>query len=265
MSHFFVISIIPKRELNNAESHIEDMMEQYSESLEVPEYDQDCNCGKYTARRKAREEAENQHGRTWNELRKDFDTSWKETHTDEKFDKMTDKQKSNLWDARDVAWKMVYQKLDDLETKLNKTVFEPVAKPDKDCESCKGTGTYKTTYNPKSQWDWYRIGGRWDGTIQCREDELNTDGFNFDDKHEEIKNNVLSTHKLAENEVIPFAIMTPDGEWHQKGKMGWFGCSTDEMTEEEWKKESIKIYKEYSAKLKGDITQYVGIGLDCHI
>ncbi|NCQ50294.1 hypothetical protein GW796_00025 [archaeon] len=26
-----------------------------------------------------------------------------------------------------------------------------------------------------------------------------------------------------------------DGQWYQKGEMGWWGCSTDEMTQDEWK------------------------------
>ena len=78
------------------------------------------------------------------------------------------------------------------------------------------------------------------------------------ERHEEIQNNILSTRLLAENEVIPYAILTPDGDWHQKGKMGWFGCSSDEMSEEEWKKEALKIYRQHEGK-------YVGIGLDCHI
>lgn len=36
---------------------------------------------------------------------------------------------------------------------------------DKECESCKGTGVYKTTYNPDSRWDWYSVGGRWSGAL----------------------------------------------------------------------------------------------------
>ncbi|MGH2612520.1 MAG: hypothetical protein ACRDFB_05665, partial [Rhabdochlamydiaceae bacterium] len=32
---------------------------------------------------------------------------------------------------------------------------------------CGGTGYYKSTYNPKSKWDCYTIGGRWRGSITC--------------------------------------------------------------------------------------------------
>jgi hypothetical protein len=31
---------------------------------------------------------------------------------------------------------------------------------DPKCGECKGTGIYKSTYNPNSKWDWYSIGGR---------------------------------------------------------------------------------------------------------
>lgn len=33
---------------------------------------------------------------------------------------------------------------------------------------------------------------------------------------------------------IPFALVTPDGEWHAQGRMGWFGCSSDELSDDDW-------------------------------
>jgi hypothetical protein len=45
----------------------------------------------------------------------------------------------------------------------------------------------------------------------------------------------------AANQVcVPFALVK-DGEWQQKGEMGWFGCSTDEMTQAEWNKKVTEI------------------------
>ncbi len=37
--------------------------------------------------------------------------------------------------------------------------------PASDCEDCEGSGTRVTTYNPASKWDWYVIGGRWEGEL----------------------------------------------------------------------------------------------------
>jgi len=27
---------------------------------------------------------------------------------------------------------------------------------------------------------------------------------------------------------MPFAVVTPDGQWHEKGRMGWFGLVANE-------------------------------------
>ena len=37
--------------------------------------------------------------------------------------------------------------------------------PASDCEDCEGSGTRVTTYNPASKWDWYQVGGRWEGEL----------------------------------------------------------------------------------------------------
>ena len=37
--------------------------------------------------------------------------------------------------------------------------------PTPDCEDCNGSGTKVTTYNPASKWDWYQVGGRWEGKL----------------------------------------------------------------------------------------------------
>ena len=38
---------------------------------------------------------------------------------------------------------------------------EPLAS----CDECEGLGTVLSTYNPASKWDWYEIGGRWEGEL----------------------------------------------------------------------------------------------------
>ena len=34
---------------------------------------------------------------------------------------------------------------------------------------------------------------------------------------------------------------TPDGIWHQQGRMGWFGMSEDEVSDSDWEQE-VKSY-----------------------
>jgi hypothetical protein len=69
-----------------------------------------------------------------------------------------------------------------------------------------------TNYNPDAKWDWYVVGGRWDGWINDRE----TSGEQVDD-------NIATTEEAIERGKIPHAIITPDGEWNENGQMGWWG------------------------------------------
>jgi hypothetical protein len=46
-------------------------------------------------------------------------------------------------------------------------------------------------------------------------------------------------------EKTSYALVTPDGEWHQRGKMGWWGMSSDEMTKDEWKEYYTAQIKKY--------------------
>ena len=127
----------------------------------------------------------------------------------------------------------------------------------KDCENCNGTGEYETTYNPKSKWDWYRVGGRWDGVVQSKERESKDGGFNFGDEHKQLKYNFATVQEVFDNEVSFFAVVTPDGEWHEEGKMGWFAIVTDEKDCDLWEKQKIDILTKYQ--------DHHCVGLDCHI
>lgn len=54
-----------------------------------------------------------------------------------------------------------------------------------------------------------------------------------------------------------FAVVTPDGEWHQRGEMGWFGSVRDEKHESEWKQawhSLLTTHKDMEATI-----------VDCHI
>jgi len=115
-------------------------------------------------------------------------------------------------------------------------------------------GLYRiSTYNPKSKWDWWRIGGRWNGEIKGAY-RGSKDGFNFDDEFETLEENICPISELPENLEI-FAIVTPDGFWHEKGHMGWFGCTSN--INKDWKKIVKDLLKKYS--------NYIAIGCDLHI
>jgi hypothetical protein len=69
-----------------------------------------------------------------------------------------------------------------------------------------------STNNPNGKWDWYCIGGRWDGWFCGRSD---SGGL--------IENNLAPIQELVNRNLVPHAIITPEGQWHERGKMGWFG------------------------------------------
>ncbi len=56
-----------------------------------------------------------------------------------------------------------------------------------------------STFNPNAKWDWYAIGGRWDGHLP---------------------GNVLSAAALLKRpdlkSLLPAALVTSDGSWHQR-------------------------------------------------
>lgn len=115
-----------------------------------------------------------------------------------------------------------------------------------------------STYNPNSKWDWYSIGGRWDGRIQGHPAESMDGGFNFGENHHRLEHNIAKLSDIInDDERRPFAFVTPVGNWVERGTMGWWGIVTDEAQPEDWEKQVKAITDAYGhCKV---------VGLDCHI
>jgi len=144
---------------------------------------------------------------------------------------------------------------------------------------------YMSTYNPKSKWDWYVVGGRWNSYISGNEEEMldqaatnakealmkaqgkseseiywdkyvyvKNPAFDLAKSFDKYANNSNYVHSLPEY-IKPYGIITPDGEWHSKGRMGWFGMSSNE--DEEWGKKMLDLFSQYS--------NHVVVGVDLHI
>lgn len=110
----------------------------------------------------------------------------------------------------------------------------------KTCKECKGTNVRVYSYNPDAKWDWWEIGGRWDGLL---------------------RHNAMNAAKLVASkkfdELVPFAVLTPDGEWHEQGRMGWFGHAQNEKESAAWKKEVTEVLKHHADS--------VAVACDLHI
>lgn len=235
MSHFTVGIIVPQS-VEDVEAEIDRLLAPYSEHLEVPAYDAKCYCVGRIANSYGEDEAIRQHG-TWADKREAF---------------RAELQRRNLnWDSEgtDALWEEFTK---DFKHQYRKTMFETARthplyqKPNPKCSKCHGTGFYKTTYNPDSKWDWYRIGGRWDGDL-IESPRRSDNGFNWDTDHQQLQNNSVPLEELLQRETLFtfFALVTPDGQWHEKGRMGWFAMVSDEMPEEGWETVSLNLYKKY--------------------
>lgn len=62
------------------------------------------------------------------------------------------------------------------------------------------------------------------------------------------------------SEFSTYAVITPDGKWHSKGEMGWFGCSSE--TGDEAKLWSKSYYDSFIKNANPDHTLTI---VDCHI
>jgi hypothetical protein len=57
---------------------------------------------------------------------------------------------------------------------------------------------------------------------------------------------------------IPYALVTPDGEWHGQGKMGWWGTSEDDESDQAWYERVLELVRENAGGR-------VAIAVDCHV
>ncbi len=124
-------------------------------------------------------------------------------------------------------------------------------------------------YNPDSKWDWWCQGGRFRGRLKLKEPNEDAPlytGWQYDDndkkEYECLKKEGYCDQALAGDvsnldEFVPFAIVK-DGEWYERGEMGWWCCVSNEKAEEDWDAEVKALLK----NLPGDTLLTV---IDCHI
>lgn len=158
-------------------------------------------------------------------------------------------------------------------------------------------GNIYSTYNRRSKWDWWSTGGRWSGMLKLKAggtaDSARIGDIEFSPDESEYKRalrywDVIVEHKpKADGEDFfslfnenyyrqyygdretyartmasfsTYAVVTPDGAWHQKGEMGWWGMSSETAEEAKaWERDYMKLFIE-----NADPDLILTI-VDCHI
>lgn len=129
-------------------------------------------------------------------------------------------------------------------------------------------GNSLSTYNPKSQWDWWVVGGRWGGFWIVKEGTdafdigMDTQASAFGMAANSGSTNHVDAARLRaiEPESLrpTFAFIDLDGDWNESGKMLWFGVSKDNKDEADWASE----YADWIRSLPADTWL---INCDLHI
>lgn len=238
MSHYTVAVFTDREGLS-----LEELLEPYNESLEVKPYID----------------------RTKEEVLEEIDRYCeKDEELKEKYANLSDKEKIESWTGHDLF--------------------------DRD-------GNPLSTYNPNSKWDWYVVGGRWSNMLKTKDGEYVDECLVKDldltpDKEEydaaiRFWELIVEEQHLKDSEKKPFnmykkeyyierygtkenyartqskfstyAVVMPDGEWYEPGKMGWFGISgASADSNREWDKNYHKFLEE------ADPNWIITI-VDCHI
>jgi hypothetical protein len=278
MSHFFTVVILPKDVSGSipdvVKEEVAKLLAPFNEELEVPKWWEKCWCVGRDAFNEVQKQVDKEfgtidsvrdkfhldNGKAYDEIEKllrEFNSKYGSAE----IDKLSKKEKSDrigdLEDKLEEKWKEKILK-PRLDREKELMMVHPNAnKPKSNCSECGGAGEYDTTSNWRAKWDWWRIGGRWDGEIKGEERYSEDNGFNFNSQHENPESNTAPTDFLLEKQIIPFAIVTPDGEWHEEGEMGWWGMVKDKKEKGNWKEEALQIYKSWEG--------YIAVGCDLHI
>lgn len=147
-----------------------------------------------------------------------------------------------------------------------------------------------TAFSEGSRWDWWEVGGRWDGRMTG--DGIGTErpchcvagegavatapspdcywcagkGTVVEWQPNELVP-ALDRNSCPGREVspefVPYAYVTPDGEWHERGRMGWWGITIEdedgngEKDADAWRDEWTRAVGEHSGNLV--------VLVDCHV
>jgi hypothetical protein len=268
------------------------MLEPYDENLVVEERDEECNCKKHLLMdkiyelapfdwTKAKDEFHARH-KDLNEelakLRTQFYTVDLKANPDIKYPESIKALEKKL-DAfyKDEVYNPQHAKEVIVENEWkDKVSYKP------DCEDCHGTGTRRVHYNDKARWDWFQIGGRWPCSFKLKPGTTGLIGdptLLFDAKEKAEVEKMYkegwcdiaavkdidweATIKKDGGNFSSYAVVDQFGEWHEPGRMGWWGMTdaTDE-SQEVWAKE---FFDKWIKPLLENEPDTMLAMVDCHI
>lgn len=105
-------------------------------------------------------------------------------------------------------------------------------------EEYKTSAGNMSTYNPNSKWDWYQLGGRWSGFFKLKAGKEGICG----ELAEPAKEGTCDQALKGDIEQVKrtYSVLY-NGQWYEKGEMGWFGVSHGDKEEEVWDKEFRRL------------------------
>lgn len=160
----------------------------------------------------------------------------------------------------------------------------------------------ETCFEDGTRWDWYQIGGRWTGALdpsynpetdsvnvetcpQCggtghRDDFLGQRARERDSSYtcngcggegsrvkwptqwKRFKGDMRPANEVPVD-FTPYALVTPDGRWHERARMGWFGVTIENEDGEE--EQPIEEWKTTVQALLGEHIDTIAVVVDCHV
>jgi hypothetical protein len=131
-----------------------------------------------------------------------------------------------------------------------------------------------------SRWDWWVIGGRYAGMLhppagtkpcnQCDGEgtrgllECFFCGGAGTYEYYETRHGVVGNHALVKH--IDFSewsyLVTPEGEWHERSRPGWFGVK---IPDEDGRIDKVSEFDQACARVRDEYPNHIAVLVDCHV
>jgi hypothetical protein len=120
--------------------------------------------------------------------------------------------------------------------------------------------------NPRAKWDWFVLGGRWQGSLRLLPGRTGVTGEQAYEEEPLLPGTADQARfgdvdwgqtRPAAGKFTPFAVLKY-GEWYEQGEMGWFGAAANMLDDAAWEEEVSRLLADVPAD------EMVAV-FDCHI